>query len=247
MGMPAEDGVAAALVGTSGGAGSDLARAANKCLGAFFGETGDVVRAIDLLEEPVGGIGNPGEKGVVGDEVIKLVAVDDEDFAGAGAEDEFLDDGNAEKVGDNVRGAVVVAGDPDEIEFVGEVADEGEHFPVRFFQAPEVDGVKDIAVDDETAGFYFAIEDGLEESSGGLGLAVVGAEMNVGDDDGIKEVGVVEDGEGGGIERNGEVEADGLVTRLIGGGQSRGIKGDVESGHGTSWCLIEGMSRWSIG
>ena len=120
------------------------------------------------------------------DEVVELVAVDDEDLRVAGGEDVLFDDADAQQVGDDIGGAIVIAGDPDDLDFVGEVADLGEDFPVGFFEAAEVDGVEDVAVDDEAAGGEAAIEDVLEEGGDGLGLAVIGAQVKVGDDEGIE-------------------------------------------------------------
>ena len=89
---------------------------------------------VDLLEDPVGDVGEPGENGVVVDEVVVLMTVDDEDFFRAGLEDEFLLDAYTQEMGDDFGGAVVVACDPDDFDFVAEVADLGEDFPVGFLE-----------------------------------------------------------------------------------------------------------------
>ena len=128
-------------------------------------------------------------------------------------------------MGDDFGGAVVVADDPDDIDFVGEVADLGEDFPVGFLEAAEVDGVEDVAVDDEAAGADFVVEDLLEEGGDGFGLAVFGAEVEVGDDDGVEEVwgffGVFGD-------RRGDEEFGGKM-----GGEERGGFDGLDRDHST--------------
>lgn len=186
MGVAADDAVAVVSGGEVACAVADAFDAAYEDLAFALGEAGDVVGAVDFLEQPVAGIGEAGEDGVVFDEAVELVAVDDEEAAAGGAEDVLLDDGDAQEVGDDVGGAVVVAGDPDGFELVGEVADLGEDFPVGFLEAAEVDGIEDVAVDDEAAGADVAIEEGLEEGGAGFGLAVFGTQVDVGDDDGVE-------------------------------------------------------------
>ena len=189
VGVAADDGVAVFPGGEFAGAAADFVGAADEDFALALGEAGDVVGAVEFLQAPVDAVGEPGEDGMVFDEVVEDVAVDDEDVARGGGEEEFFDDGDAEEVGDNFGGAVVVADDPDDVDFVGEVSDLGEDFPVGFFEAAEVDGVEDVAVDDEAAGADFVVEDLLEEGGDGFGLAVFGAEVEVGDDDGVEEVG----------------------------------------------------------
>ena len=189
VGVAADDGVAVFLSGEFTGAAADFVGAADEDFALAFGQAGDVVGAVEFLQAEVDAVGEPGEDGVVFNEVVEDVAVDDEDVAGAGGEGEFFDDGDAEEVGDDFGGAVVVADDPDDVDFVGEVTDLGEDFPVGFLEAAEVDGVEDVAVDDEAAGADVVVEDLLEEGGDGFGLAVFGTEVEVGNDDGVEEVG----------------------------------------------------------
>jgi hypothetical protein len=55
-------------------------------------------------------------------------------------------------VGDDFRGAIVVTVDPDDLNLVGELSQERQDSPVLFLEAPKVDGIKDVAVEDEPLG-----------------------------------------------------------------------------------------------
>jgi hypothetical protein len=133
MGVPAEHGITASFTGAARGAGADLGGTTDEGFGAFLGEAGDVMSTVDLLEQPINRVAQPGDDGVVLDEVVELMAVDDENLAAPRAEDELFDDRDAQEVGDDIGGAVVIAGDPDDLDFVRKVADLGEDFPVRLF------------------------------------------------------------------------------------------------------------------
>ena len=64
----------------------------------MLGEAGAVVRAVEFLQAEIDAVGEPSEDGVVFDEVVEDVAVDNEDVARAGGEGEFFDDGDAKEV-----------------------------------------------------------------------------------------------------------------------------------------------------
>ncbi len=186
VGVSADDGAAVETGGELAGAIADFVGATDEDFGFAFGEAGDVVGAVDFLEEEIGEVGDPGEDGVVFDEVVEGVAVDDEDGFFAGGENVLFDHADAEEVRDDIGGAVVVAGDPDDVNLVGKVADLRKHFPVGLFEPAEVDGVEDVAVDDELACAEVAVEEALEEVGDGFGLAIFRAEVEVGDDDGVE-------------------------------------------------------------
>jgi hypothetical protein len=67
---------------------------------------------------------------------------------------------------------------------------QGKHFPVRFFEAAKVDGVKHVAVDNQAARRRVTGADFLEhvfqETTQPPGLAVFAAQMDVGDNHGIQ-------------------------------------------------------------
>ena len=125
MGVAADGGGTVFFGGAAAGAGLDLVGTTDEGFGAAFGKARHVVAAVDFLQEPVNSIGNPGENGVIVDEVIELMAVDDQYLFMARAEDEFLDDLHAQEVRDDIGRAVVIAGDPDDLDFVREVANLG--------------------------------------------------------------------------------------------------------------------------
>src|SRR5262249_22588117 len=123
MGVATADHGAVSLAGVLDGAVGNLAGAAEEGLAAVLGQLGEAVRAVEDLEEAVGDVSHPGQEGEVLDETIEEMAMQEEDALGSAFEDILILDGDAEEVGNDLSGAVVVAGEPDDLDVIGEFAE----------------------------------------------------------------------------------------------------------------------------
>ncbi len=84
-----------------------------------------------------------------------------------------------------LRRAVMVAADPGDPDPAGELPEQGEDLPVTLVQAPEVDGIEDITVEDQLPGGNLGGFDFLEERDEEIFLADGAAKVEVGNDDAV--------------------------------------------------------------
>ena len=91
---------------------ADLLDVPQEDLALRLRESRDAVCLVDMLQEPVDEVGEPRDGGMRLDEIVELVAVEDQDFLSGASHRMRIDDGDAEEMRDNFSGAVVVAADP---------------------------------------------------------------------------------------------------------------------------------------
>ena len=101
---------------------------------------------LDEVKDPAGDLGQPG---IVGDDGVELVAVQDQELDLAIVEDVFVEDIDAHDVADRVGGAVVIAPNPHDpdVVAVGVAADDLQTGEMPLREPLEVEIIEDIAVD----------------------------------------------------------------------------------------------------
>jgi hypothetical protein len=166
----------------------DLRGAAHKSLAPFLGQPGNVMGAIDLLQEEIYHVGKPGQHRVSNDEVVKAVAVQDEDLSVAAPKDVFLDHLYAQKVGDHFGRAVMVPGDPNNLDPVRQLSEQRQNFPVVLLEPAKVKRIKDVAVQYEFCGRAVGIGQAFQEIGKSPGLAVRATKVQVREDNGVVHV-----------------------------------------------------------
>ena len=164
----------------------DLFRAAEERLAAVLDQPGKVVRTVQPLQESVSAVGQPGQDGMTNDKRIEDVAVQNEDTLGAALQNVIIQDGNAEQVQQDLGRAVVIAAQRDDINPVGQLADERQDSPMVSIQAAEVQGVEDVAIQDQARCNDVSLDDALEQSTDVPSLAVAAAQMDIRQDDCIE-------------------------------------------------------------
>src|SRR5262249_45610242 len=120
------------------------------------------------------------------EELIVDVAVEQQHVPAAAAQYELVDDANTEQVRDDLRRAIVIAANPNDLEVVGEFADQREDLPVALLEPAEGDGVKHVAIEDEPGRRQRPIDNLFEQLAQRVRQAVVAPEVQVGQDDGVE-------------------------------------------------------------
>jgi hypothetical protein len=73
----------------------------------------------------------------------------------------------------------VVASEPDDLDHVGQLAEQGQHLPVVLLEPAKVERVEDIAVENEPPGVGAPAVQVVQEVCEQAGLAVAAAEVQV--------------------------------------------------------------------
>src|SRR5262245_4163570 len=107
------------------------------------------------------------------------MAVQGENFLVAAAENVVVHDRDAEKMRHNFRGAIVVAGDPNDLHLIGQLSQERQHFPMALVQPPKVKRIENVSIQDDPIGDQSAVDDLVEYLTNVLRLAVVRAEVEI--------------------------------------------------------------------
>lgn len=92
---------------------------------------------------------------------------------------------HTQQVRDDFSGSIVVPIDPDDLDFVRELAECGKYSPVLFLEPSEIDRVKHIAIQDQSFRGHRAAPNRFQEMDQVFCLAIRAAEVNVGDYDSI--------------------------------------------------------------
>ena len=80
----------------------------------------------------------------------------------------------------------MVAGQPDDLDLVGQLSQQRQNLPVVLVEAAEVDRVEDVAIEDEPWSNEFALDDSLEEFTDSLGFTVAASQMEIRKDDRVQ-------------------------------------------------------------
>jgi hypothetical protein len=164
----------------------DLLRAAEERLAAVLDQPGKAVRTVQPLQESVYAVGQPGQDGMTVEKRIEDVTVQNEDALGAALQNVVIKDCNAEQVQQDLGRAVVIAGQRDDINAFGQLADERQDSPVVFIQAAEVHGIEDVAIQDQARCNDVSLDDALEQTTDIRSLTVATAQVDIGQDDCIE-------------------------------------------------------------
>src|SRR5579883_658401 len=98
VGVAAAHRMAPQLRGIPHCVGFDLLCTAKEGLALALGELGEIVGAVDPLQEMVKAICNPGDERIAGDKLVEAVAVKEEDFASAALDGHLVRTSNAKEV-----------------------------------------------------------------------------------------------------------------------------------------------------
>lgn len=154
----------------------------------MLGEFGKAVRRIDQLQEAIDDVAQPGQPRMAVDEIVENVPMKDQNALVACFEDELVLDGDTEQMGDDLGGAVVVAGEPNDFDVIGELAKERKDLPVMLGKPAKIDGIEDIAIEDQPGGCQIAVVDPFQEVADTAGLTIGAAEVEVGQNDSVVHV-----------------------------------------------------------
>jgi len=157
--------------------------AAQEDFAAPLGPFGELVRPIQLLHQQVGTIADPGENAMGVEEFIEAVAVQYQDLLAAAIQDVFVGNLNSKERRNDVCRAVVITANPDNLNSVRKLAKQRQYFPVRLFQAPEVDGIEDVAIENQLTCVQLPARDRSQETTKTSCLTVLAAQMDIGDND----------------------------------------------------------------
>jgi len=187
MGVATTNHIHSQAVRVSQGHFFHLVRAAEKSLGGFFGQAGDGMGTVYPLKDLVGAIRDGCDTGVSVHKRIEAVAMQTKQVAVAGSESELLVDLYPEKQGKGLGVVVVVSGDPVDFQVFGQFPQQGKDLPMGFGQPAHVEGIKDIAIQDQAIGgqTFLLVADAFQQALEFLDSGVIGTQVEVGDDQGV--------------------------------------------------------------
>jgi hypothetical protein len=120
------------------------------------------------------------------EEIVENVAVQDENAPAIAFQNVVFHHLHAEEMGYHLRGTVVISAYPPDFQIVREFSEKRQDFPVFFGQAPKVDGVEDVAIENQTLRADVTADHSFEQMADLLGLAIVTAQMQIRQYQGVK-------------------------------------------------------------
>jgi len=174
----------------------DLGRAAKEDLALFLRGAGERVRRIELLQHAIDEVADGRQNRMVVDELVKPMAVMKQNPATTAFKNDLIANLDAEQMRDDLGRTIVIAIDPDNLDVVRKFAKERQDLPVVFLQATEVDRIEHVAVQNEFLGASAAFVEIFEKLLKCLGLAIIAAQVQVGNDQGIEQGGIPFSAEG---------------------------------------------------
>lgn len=152
VGMAATDGSATALRCMGFRPRFDLLATAEKSFTCALSAPGHAETGIESLQSAIDPIGSGGNPGMLIDEGVELVAMQDQDPVEAALQDVFVRELHTDERGDELGGAVVISIEPDDGDLIGHGSQQRQDLPVVLFEPSEVMRVENVAVENESRG-----------------------------------------------------------------------------------------------
>src|SRR5262245_20549423 len=113
------------------------------------------------------------------DKVVELMAVQDQDLTAPAFQHKFILHRHPQEMRNDFRRSIMIAGDPNYFQLVGELPQQRQYLPVVLVKATKIERIKHITIQDESRRFEPPIAQVFEQSTYLLRLAVVTPQMQV--------------------------------------------------------------------